>query len=251
MKKVDNIYHTIYGINNCKNFFSKKHNFIIESVFINRDGLAYKNKSISKLLEITKYNVKLLNNKLFNSKFIYKHSQGIVINFKGKIEKQINYINKFNDTSCFIIADQIKDPQNLGQMIRTCECSGIDGIILPKHQSVHLTNSVLQVSQGAFLMIDVFIENNLVNVINYLKAEGFWVIGIENSIDAEQWYQMDYKGKIVIVVGSEGQGIRKLVKESCDFLATIPMKGTINSLNVTAALSAILFERQRQLDLSK
>lgn len=251
MKKVININHTIYGINNCKNLLSKNHNFFIESIFINKEGLAYRDESISKLLQSNKGSIKLLDNKLFNSRFIYKHSQGIVINFNGKIEKEINDIDNFNDTSCYIIADQIKDPQNLGQMIRTCECSGIDGIILPRHRSVHITNSVLQVSQGAFLMVDLFIENNLVNVINYLKTKGFWVIGVENSIDAKQWYEMDYKGKIIIVVGSEGHGIRKLIKESCDFLATIPMQGTINSLNVSAALSAILFERQRQLDLSK
>jgi len=174
-----------------------------------------------------------------------------VIDFDATIEKDIYDINNFNDNTCYIIADQINDPQNLGQIIRTCECAGINGIILPKHNSVHLTNAVLQVSQGAFLFMDIFIENNLVNIIKFLKSKDFWIIGIENSIDAKEWYQMDYKGKIVIVIGSEGKGIRKLVKKSCDFLTTISMKGNTNSLNVSAALSAILFERQRQLDVTK
>ena len=88
-------------------------------------------------------------------------------------------------------------------------------------------------------------------IISEMKKKDFWVIGIENSIEAKQWHKMDYKGKIAIVLGSEGKGIRPLVKRSCDFLATIPMRGEISSLNVSAALSAIIFERQRQLQSSK
>ena len=95
--------------------------------------------------------------------------------------------------------------------------------------------------------MNIFIENNLTNTIKYLKSKGFWIVGLENSINAQHWYEIDYKGKVVIVLGSEGRGIRKLVKESCDFLATIPMEGKTNSLNVSAALSAILFERHRQI----
>ena len=99
--------------------------------------------------------------------------------------------------------------------------------------------------------LDVFIETNLSNIIKDLKSNDFWIIGIENSINAKNWHKMDYKGKIAIVIGSEGRGIRPLVKKSCDFLATIPMNGKINSLNVSAALSAVIFERQRQLEISK
>ena len=161
--------------------------------------------------------------------------------------RNVNNI-RYKDNSCLIIADQVQDPQNLGQIIRTCECAGIKGIILHKHKSVHLTKSVLQVSQGGFLSVDIYIENNIVNAINFLKNEGFWIVGIENSIKSKKWFEIDYKGQIAIVIGSEGKGIRKLVKESCDFLSTIPMKGKVNSLNVSAAVSAILFERNRQLD---
>ena len=139
------------------------------------------------------------------------------------------------------------DPQNLGQIIRTCECAGVDGIILPRHGSVHITDTVLQVSQGAFFHLDVFIVPNLNNTISYLKDNDFWIIGIENSIDSQNWCDIDYNGKVGIVFGSEGSGIRRLVKKSCDFLATIPMSGKINSLNISAAVSAVLFERNRQL----
>ena len=105
----------------------------------------------------------------------------------------------------------------------------------------------LEFSDNDFVIPDICIENNLVNTIKLLQSNGYWIVGLENSIEAKKWFEIDYKGKIAIVLGSEGKGIRKLVKESCDFLATIPMRGNINSLNVTAALSAILFERNRQL----
>ena len=132
-------------------------------------------------------------------------------------------INEFKPNSCYVIGDQINDPQNLGQIIRTSGCSGIDGIILPRHGSVHITNTVLQVSQGACFNVNIFLETNLSNTIKYLKSKDFWIIGIENSINSQKWYEMDYKEKTVIVIGSEGRGIRPLIKKNCDFLATIPM----------------------------
>ncbi len=143
--------------------------------------------------------------------------------------------------------DQINDPQNLGQIIRTSECAGINGIILPKNNSVKITNTVLQVSQEAFVSTNIYMQTNLKSTIDYLKSKGFWIVGIENGVDAKQWYELDYSGKIVFILGSEGKGIRELIKKNCDFLATIKMNGKIESLNVSAATSIILFERQRQL----
>ena len=146
-----------------------------------------------------------------------------------------------------MILDQINDPQNFGQIIRTAECSGVDGIIYSKHNSVPVTNSVLQVSQGAFLNMSVFEVTNIKNEIKKMKKSGFWSIGIENSISASNWFELDYKGKIIIIFGSEGKGIRSKVLKACDFKGTIEMQGKINSLNVSASVSAILFERLRQL----
>ena len=250
MNKNNNKY-IIYGKNSCFNFLSINHNYKIDNIYIKKNNQFHRNDSLYEAINKTKNNINYLDSHIFKNKFDYKHTQGIVIEFSGKIEKNIEDNSSYDKNTCIIIADQIEDPQNLGQIIRTSECSGIKGIVIPKHRSVHLTNSVLQVSQGAFLYIDIYIENNLINVINYLKKEGFWIIGVENSTEAQEWYKLDYKGKIAIVIGSEGKGIRELVKKSCDFLATIPMQGKINSLNVTAALSAILFERQRQLEITK
>jgi len=107
---------------------------------------------------------------------------------------------------------------------------------------------VLQVSQGAFTNMPLYEVTNLRNEFKKLKDSDFWIVGVENSIDAKSWYDIEYSGRIVIVLGSEGKGIRKMVLEECDFHATIPMQGEVNSLNVSAAASAILFERIRQLN---
>jgi len=135
----------------------------------------------------------------------------------------------------------------LGQIIRTAECSGIDGLIIPDRDSAQITNSVLQVSQGAFASLPIYSCGNVQQTLQQLKKEGFWIIGVENDTNGKLWYEIDYTGKVIIVIGSEGKGIRQLVKHNCDFIATIPMQGKINSLNVSASVSAILFERQRQI----
>jgi len=237
----------VYGLNNSISLINSE-KYTIHSIVIMKDSIAQSNKTISRYLQKNKSVSSILNKKEFLSKYEYKHTQGILIFFSGELLKRFDEIKFHNKNICYLIIDQINDPQNLGQIIRTCECAGIDGIILPKHGSIHITNSVLQVSQGAFINVNLFMVTNINNTIKKMQNSRFWIVGIENSIDSKKWHEIDYKGKIGIVFGSEGKGIRRLVKESCDFLATIPMKGSINSLNVSATISAILFERQRQID---
>ncbi len=143
--------------------------------------------------------------------------------------------------------DNITDPQNFGQIIRTAECAGINGIIIPVRNSVGITDTVLQVSQGAFTNIDIYAVNNLNQVLAQLKDDGFWSVALENGINAKNWNEIDYSGKIVFVVGSEGEGIKQLLLNSCDFQATIPMQGDTNSLNVSASVAVIVFERLKQI----
>ena len=244
----NNTEYSIYGLNNAISLLSST-KYLINSISIMKGSVSESNPLIQEYISNKKKNVKFLNKNEFLEKYNYKHTQGIVIQFSAEIFKDFNLLEFKKKNMCYIIIDQINDPQNLGQIIRTCECAGIDGIILPRHGSVHITDTVLQVSQGAFENIDLFMVTNIKNTIQELKNNDFWVIGMENSIDSKEWYKMDYKKKVAIVFGSESKGIRKLVKESCDFLSTISMKGKINSLNVSASISAIVFERQRQLDL--
>ena len=244
----NNTEYSIYGLNNAISLLSST-KYLINDIIIMKGGIADLDSKISEYISINNNNVNYLNKNDFLSKYSNKHSQGIVIHFSANFLQDFDFEDFTKKNICYIIIDQINDPQNLGQIIRTCECAGIDGIILPKHGSVHITDTVLQVSQGAFENIDLFMVTNIKNTIDELKSNGFWIIGMENGIDSKEWYNMDYRKKIAIVFGSESKGIRKLVKESCDFLSTISMKGKTNSLNVSASISAIVFERQRQLDL--
>ena len=123
----------------------------------------------------------------------------------------------------------------------------IDGILISRNRNVGITNAVLQVSQGSFLNMPIYMIGNTSQTLLSLKKEGFWIIGVENGVDASNWYDIDYNGKIIFVFGSEGKGIRAGVLKHCDAVATIPMLGSTNSLNVSAAVSALLFERNRQL----
>ena len=217
----------------------------ILNIFVSKDKASkYKNIIADRN---NRKKIHILNKSIFYEKFSGYRSQGLVVTFSGNVVKNINENNFNKKNSCLLILDQIEDPQNAGQIIRTSECAGIDGIIFPVHNSFKITDSVLNVSQGAFVNVPLYEVTNISRTIQNLKNNDFWIIGIENTLDAELWSNIDYSGKTVIIVGSEGKGIRKNIINHCDFLGKIPMQGSINSLNVSAAVSAILFERLRQI----
>ena len=139
------------------------------------------------------------------------------------------------------ILDGLEDPHNLGAILRSADASGIDGIIIPKNRSVQLSSTVAKVSTGAIEYVDVIQVVNLVNTIKTLKENGYWIIGLEldGSVD---YRKQDYTGKIAVIIGSEGRGISKLVKENCDYLVNIPMVGHVNSLNASVSASILFYE---------
>lgn len=146
-----------------------------------------------------------------------------------------------------LILDEIQDPHNVGAILRSAECSGVNGVIITKHYSATITSTVTKTSAGATEHIKICQVNNLSQTIDELKAKGFWIVGssLEN---AKNYTEVDYKVPIALVVGNEEKGIRKLTANKCDFLVKIPMKGKIQSLNVSVATGILLFEilRQRQ-----
>ena len=248
MKKNKNTYNPnmVYGINGCLNLFKGKKIEIL-SIHMMIDGNADKHKSINQFIQNFSKQTQKISKKDFLNKYSGLRTQGIVVYFKSKLYKQIPNFSNISSDFCLLILDNIEDPQNFGQIIRTAECAGIDGIIIPEHNSVGLTNTAIQISQGAFIHIPIYKCVNINRLINDLKKQDFWIIGFENSINAKEWYSLDYKKKTVFIFGSEGRGIRKKTMEKCDFLSTIPMQGNISSLNVSASISAILFERLRQI----
>ena len=234
----------VYGYNNCFSLLKKSDYKIIDIQMLEE-----KRNVFSQKIDFEKYSksIRFLSKKDFYKKFDNIRSQGIVIVFEGPIIRNFDNYKSKNQNSCLLILDQIKDPQNAGQIIRTAECAGIDGIIFPSHNSFKLTNTIINISQGAFVNMNLYEVTNISTTILELKKNDYWIIGIENSIDSKLWNELDYSGNIAIVIGSEGKGIRKKVIDHCDFLGNIPMQGDTNSLNVSAAVSAVLFERLRQI----
>ena len=149
-----------------------------------------------------------------------------------------------NEDPFIVLLDNIEDPHNLGAIIRSAHQSGAHGVIIPKNRAVGLTATVARTSAGALNYIPVAKVTNLSKTIEDLKKEGLWFVCAD--MDGETMYNLNLKGPIGVVVGSEGEGVSKLVKEKCDFVASIPMKGQIDSLNASVAAGILCFEIVRQ-----
>jgi 23S rRNA (guanosine2251-2'-O)-methyltransferase len=144
-----------------------------------------------------------------------------------------------------LILDEIEDPHNLGALIRTAECAGAHGVIVPKHRSAPISATVTKTSAGATAHIPIALVTNIVTTIDDLKKEGLWITGLDAA--GEKLYtQVEYTGPTALVVGNEGRGIRRLVKEHCDFLVRIPLLGKIASLNASVAGAIVMYEVVRQ-----
>ncbi len=143
------------------------------------------------------------------------------------------------------ILDGIQDPHNFGAIIRSADGAGVHGIIIPKDKSVSLTPAVIKASAGAAAFVPVTIVTNIARTIDELKKKGFWITGVDQAGDID-YTAADYKGAQALVLGSEGSGIRRLVREKCDFLVSIPMYGHVNSLNVSVAAALLFFKIKSQ-----
>jgi 23S rRNA (guanosine2251-2'-O)-methyltransferase len=161
------------------------------------------------------------------------------------VEDILNAAKEKGEAPLIVVCDELSDPHNLGAVIRTAECAGAHGVIIPKRRSAGLTAVVAKTSAGAVSYVPVAKVPNLTACIKDLKAAGVWVFG--TAADAKQTiYQADLKGPAAIVIGSEGGGMGRLVRENCDALLSIPMQGKLNSLNASAAAAILLYEAVRQ-----
>ena len=172
-------------------------------------------------------------------KLTKENHQGIVLCVPDFEYSSIDdFVNK--ESALVLILDHIEDPHNFGAIIRTAEAAGVDGIIIPKNRSVDVTSTVIRTSVGASKYVPIAQITNLNNTIKELKKKGFWVVGTD--MDGTNYDEIDYKGKTCIIIGNEGSGISRLVRENCDFIASIPMNGKINSLNASVAAGIIIYE---------
>ena len=182
--------------------------------------------------------IKVLNKNDLDKKVNGLH-QGIILDVEDyKYASIDDIIGK--DNSIIVMLDHIEDPHNFGAIIRTSEAAGVDGIIIPSDRSVEVNPTVIKVSVGTTENVKIAKVTNLNNTIKYLKEKGYWIFGTD--MNGTNYTELDYSGKIVIICGNEGSGMSKLVRENCDFIASIPMRGEVNSLNASVATGIILFE---------
>jgi 23S rRNA (guanosine2251-2'-O)-methyltransferase len=174
-----------------------------------------------------------------------EHHQGAVAYLSPQEYSSVEKILSGAKVPFLVLLDEIEDPQNVGAVIRSAEGAGADGLILPEHRSAGLTEAVATVSAGALEHLPVARVTNLSQTMESLKDRGLWFVGAEGGCP-ESWYDFDYTVPVGIVLGSEGKGLRPLVRKRCDKVLSIPLLGHITSLNVASAAAIFLFEVARQ-----
>ncbi len=160
------------------------------------------------------------------------------------IDEIIEYAEKRGEKPFVVICDGVEDPHNLGAIIRSVDCSGAHGVIIPKRRSAGLTSTVAKASAGALVHTRVAKVTNIASTIDELKERGFWIYAAD--MGGETYCNVDYSGSVALVLGSEGFGISRLVKDKCDFTVSIPLYGNVNSMNVSCAAAVLLTEVARQ-----
>lgn len=222
----------------------------IECLYVQKDLEG----SISKIVAIARENgviVKQVNRMKLDYLSAHGNHQGVAAQTAGaRYSEMEDIFRKAGDEPLFVVlADGIEDPHNLGAIIRTAETAGAHGIIIPKRRSVGLTFTAAKAAAGAAEHLPVVRVANLASAMDSLRERGVWFYAAD--MDGQDWSSTDYAGGVGLVVGSEGEGVSRLVKERCDFVVSLPMYGKISSLNVSVATGIILYEVARQRHGSK
>lgn len=175
-----------------------------------------------------------------------QHHQGVIAFAAAKTAVEIeDLLKNENPSQLLVLLDGVEDPHNLGAIVRTALAAGANGIIIPERRSAGLTDTVARVSAGALAHLPVAQVKNLARAIEQLKEANFWVIGLDERAQ-KNYTEVDYKGRVAVVMGSEGAGLHDLVRKRCDFVVSIPTSGPVGSLNVSVAAGIVLFEIVRQ-----
>ena len=227
----------VYGKNVATEILKKDDK--IEKIYILKDfNDEFIKSAIQKKQICTKYLTKKELDKLANG-----NHQGIIVSVPDYQYSELEEL-LVNETPFLILLDHLEDPHNLGAIIRTAEAAGVDGIVIPKNRSVSVNATVAKTSAGAIKNMKIALVTNLKQTIEELKKKGFWIVGTD--MEGTDFEKIDYRGKIAIIIGNEGSGMSRLVKESCDFIASIPMYGKINSLNASVAAGVMIYEAIKQ-----
>lgn len=224
----------VYGRNVAKEILRKDKK--IEKIIL-QEG--FDDKEINSLIENGNFKVEIKQKRDIDRLADGVH-QGIILFIPDYKYKTLGDVLK-NEPQFIVLLDHLEDPHNLGAIIRTCEAAGVDAIVMPKDRQVMINSTVMKTSVGTLDNMDIVAVTNLVQAIEELKKNGFWIVGtaLENSVD---YRDIDYSGRIGLIIGNEGIGMSRLVTKSCDFIAKIPMYGTTNSLNASVAAGIMIYE---------
>lgn len=224
----------VYGRNVAKELL--ENGKIVQKIIL-QDG--FSDKEINSLIEKRKVPVQYKSKREIDRLAPGVH-QGIILFIPDYKYKNISDVLD-DEAKFFVILDHLEDPHNLGAIIRTCEAAKVDAIIMPKDRQAQVNSTVMKTSAGTLDNVSIVTVTNLFSTIDELKKNGFWIVGtaLEDSVD---YRSIDYSGKIALVIGNEGSGMSKLVKNACDFIAKIPMYGTTNSLNASVASGIMIYE---------
>lgn len=220
----------VYG----KNVFNEVKNNIssIRKVYISNN---FNDKEIIKYIQDNKISYSTIDHRKMDSMVDGKH-QGIIIDINEY--EYVDYHNMFNDRVVLML-DHLEDPHNFGAIIRTCEAAGLKSIIIPKDRSVTVNATVMKTSVGALENVNIAMVNNLVNVIKDFQKNGYFVYSAD--MGGDNYKDIDFGDKVLLVIGNEGSGISRLVRENSDQIVAIPQFGHVNSLNASVAAAILIY----------
>jgi 23S rRNA (guanosine2251-2'-O)-methyltransferase len=221
----------------------------IEEVWIQRERQDQRMKELMVLLQNYGIVVQVVSRKELERMADESVHQGVVARIKrteqpdeGSLE---TLLDNLKTPALLLVLDEVTDPHNLGACLRSADAAGVHAVITPKDNAAAITSTVRKVASGAADVIPFIQVTNLARTLNWLKQRGIWLVGTTGEA-TQSIYDIDLKGSIAIVMGAEGKGMRRLTKETCDYLAFIPMSGSVDSLNVSVATGVCLFEAVRQ-----
>jgi 23S rRNA (guanosine2251-2'-O)-methyltransferase len=219
----------------------------IKAVYVS-SGRHERVSDIRKAAELRRVPLEVPDPTFFDARFPKGH-QGVAARVVQRgyvaLDDLISIASRKSEIPLFILLDSIEDPRNFGAILRTADAAGVHGVVIQSHRSVSLGPEVAKTSAGAVEYVSVSMVSNIKHAIKEMKESGIMVMGAESGAHAPIW-DVDLTQPLAVVVGSEGKGIRRTVKEKCDFVGSIPMRGKINSLNVSVATGIFLFEIVRQ-----
>lgn len=224
----------LYGKNVAREILNS--NCLINNIYLIEN---FDNKELIKLINKKNIMVKY-KTKSEMDKMTRELHQGIILDVEDYKYYDFNSIKNDKTSNFIVILDHIEDPRNFGAIIRTCECAGVNYIIIPNKRTVEVTSTAMKTSSGALANVKIVQVANLRNAILKLKELNYWIIGTDAN--GKDYSSIDYNGKIALVIGSEGKGLKQIINTSCDQIASIPLKGKVNSLNASVAAGIIIYK---------